>query len=682
MAIEIGEMDIWIVAAAAGAGYIAQHWKDRRRSGQNISEPSPESSSSVKDDSSQRPLDKKCPLRRLTRREKLRADDSEENEGVSQEVPAAEVASTSELDGEEPVMLGNIDGDNVLSTSSLLPGFIVSHEFEDDQEGVGISDGIGEIGSSYGFARNRSNLRSRRINGRSIRPLSSLESCLMAQLYKENVEMEEFMLSSFPSPNSMQTVRPFLVTDGSKIINRASSDSFVLQTRTGDSKLHKETYMKGCEIVSGVPPLPNIRSLELRRKTKAKTGRELVRRLSSSSKMAGTKPSNSLRGSHGTLLFCLGISFGILSSFLANRREVDKLNGLLKQTENLVQDLQEELEMKDSLTVKELAVEDFESLDDAHEDSFNNKGPNAFSREINLDGPTKDDNKEFHYPQTENESLSKIEAELEAELEMLELNMNSSTLEGKLSNIVEFDPDFVPDIVHGELRADMFGRQASEQPYADRDGSGSSTTHSANYAVSPRELSLRLHEVLQSRLEEHVKELEAALENSQRKVRYTEAEHPKPWRVFSSSEAGGSSSIQGSPIGKEQNLADEPVVLNLAGEALDAYNEAYDEFAKINDSEEEDSPSSDRVDQDLYWIQNGREPHYTPLHPITNGTSLYRREEERNILQDETSRDENEHVDDEMEKLLIKHIVEKARKGSPVVLNAQRELFSVDENAL
>ena len=39
------------------------------------------------------------------------------------------------------------------------------------------------------------------------------------------------------------------------------------------------------------------------------------------------------------------------------------MNDLLKQTENLVQDLQDELEMKDSLTVKELAIEDYGSQD-------------------------------------------------------------------------------------------------------------------------------------------------------------------------------------------------------------------------------------------------------------------------------------------------------------------------------
>jgi len=56
------------------------------------------------------------------------------------------------------------------------------------------------------------------------------------------------------------------------------------------------------------------------------------------------------------LLFSIGVSIGILSS-LSNKKEFDTLKGTLKQMENLVQDLQDELEMKEGLTVKELPNE-------------------------------------------------------------------------------------------------------------------------------------------------------------------------------------------------------------------------------------------------------------------------------------------------------------------------------------
>lgn len=137
-------------------------------------------------------------------------------------------------------------------------------------------------------------------------------------------------------------------------------------------------------------------------------------------------------------LFCLGISIGIMSSFIANRREVDKLKELLKQTENLVQDLQEELEMKDSLTVKELAYENNDSLS-ACDNSFNDNMPKHFCLEQSKDNLAKHDGEKSFDKNAEVsiESMSQIEAELEAELVRMGLNMNSSSLERRLSDFVE-----------------------------------------------------------------------------------------------------------------------------------------------------------------------------------------------------------------------------------------------------
>lgn len=57
------------------------------------------------------------------------------------------------------------------------------------------------------------------------------------------------------------------------------------------------------------------------------------------------------------LIFSTGISIGIVSSSLSNKKGLDTLKGTLKQMENLVQDLQDELDMKEGLTVKELPNE-------------------------------------------------------------------------------------------------------------------------------------------------------------------------------------------------------------------------------------------------------------------------------------------------------------------------------------
>lgn len=53
-------------------------------------------------------------------------------------------------------------------------------------------------------------------------------------------------------------------------------------------------------------------------------------------------------------IFSTGITLGILSCSLSYKKELEGLKGTLKRMENLVQDLHDELEMKEGLTVKEL----------------------------------------------------------------------------------------------------------------------------------------------------------------------------------------------------------------------------------------------------------------------------------------------------------------------------------------
>lgn len=131
------------------------------------------------------------------------------------------------------------------------------------------------------------------------------------------------------------------------------------------------------------------------------------------------------------ILFCLGISVGLIS-FMQNKREIDKLKELLRHTENLVQDLQEELEMKDSLTVKELSNENCESVGISENSFFGGK-------DQNLNPSAKSDDKELFKPNPEedSDSLSKIEAELEAELQRLGLNTETSSTDKRFSDLHE-----------------------------------------------------------------------------------------------------------------------------------------------------------------------------------------------------------------------------------------------------
>ncbi|KAJ6374086.1 hypothetical protein OIU78_029735 [Salix suchowensis] len=149
-------------------------------------------------------------------------------------------------------------------------------------------------------------------------------------------------------------------------------------------------------------------------------------------------------GSHDeTVLFCLGVSIGIISSLIASGREVKQLKEVLKHTQNLVQDLQEELEMKDSMTVKQLANENNESQDTC-DNSFHYRASNPHLLIHNVNDSTNNIGVVTYNENTEqsSESMSKIEAELEAELERLGLNMNPSGLPRRLSDFVE-DRDII-----------------------------------------------------------------------------------------------------------------------------------------------------------------------------------------------------------------------------------------------
>uniref|UniRef100_A0A2N9IE66 Ternary complex factor MIP1 leucine-zipper domain-containing protein n=1 Tax=Fagus sylvatica TaxID=28930 RepID=A0A2N9IE66_FAGSY len=218
------------------------------------------------------------------------------------------------------------------------------------------------------------------------------------------------------------------------------------------------------------------------------------------------------------LFFLLGINIGIMSTIVANKTKLDKLNAVLKQAKNLVQDLHEELEKNDLFIVKELSNEGFESRG-ANGISFLNHKPNASLTEY--------DERDSDYQKAEHsEAISQIEAEVEAELERLELNMKKSSLE-RISNYIELDPNFVVDVVQEDLPPLKVPRLTAGLSESDSDVNGIQTdyTHRANCGVSPKELSIRLHEVIHSRLEARIMELETALEDTQMRLHAMDSEH-------------------------------------------------------------------------------------------------------------------------------------------------------------
>lgn len=226
---------------------------------------------------------------------------------------------------------------------------------------------------------------------------------------------------------------------------------------------------------------------------------------------------------------------------------------------------------------------------------------------------------------------------------------------------LQLDPDFMGDVAQGELKANMVNGPVD----SDENACSSSTTHvhPTNYAVSPRELTVRLHELIQSRLEERIAELESALEDTQKQLRLMEAEQLSSQRGFSSSEIGTLSTHESPTMTEHTDTMSPPLFLNLSDSALNSYDEAYVEFKKIANTKKE---TINKQINENGWNGNG-----------DNGSLLHLEIAKRKS--NEIGESSNDDDDDELAKLLIKRFVEKTRQGSPVVLNVQRMLFSMDE---
>ncbi|KAK4779706.1 hypothetical protein SAY87_015812 [Trapa incisa] len=166
-----------------------------------------------------------------------------------------------------------------------------------------------------------------------------------------------------------------------------------------------------------------------------------------------------------------------MSSIVRRRKQVDILNEKMKQAKNLVKESQDELEMKDMWTVKQI------------EETPKEQSSSCCDQEEAKPEDTKN-----------SEVMTKIEAELKAELERLKLNMKTTTLDS-IFEFVEGDPNLW---------------KLGDSPDSDRDNSETCVDQpqTPNFAVSLKELTLDLHEIIESKLGERILNLEAALEGT------------------------------------------------------------------------------------------------------------------------------------------------------------------------
>lgn len=244
-------MDIWIVAAAAGAGYVAQHLKNFVKGKQSLSDSSWGSPTFA--------------IKQQIQDQNFHGD-AIHREKLCQEISVTGMVSSGRL------------FDNS-ANANMIPNLTNGDSQRDNNESRVHEQ---EMGVSYHFAKKKSSVGCRKSSGRVVKPLSSLESCLMAQLCKEHGEMEEYTFSSI-CPPCTPTVRPFLVTDGTRIISRASKpytdNCFLLEKAT----------------TNGAPPLPRVGSMELHRKIRTKT------RMEQNGKKATSHSSSSPMVKHQTL---------------------------------------------------------------------------------------------------------------------------------------------------------------------------------------------------------------------------------------------------------------------------------------------------------------------------------------------------------------------------------------------
>ncbi|XAR55931.1 hypothetical protein NMG60_11036173 [Bertholletia excelsa] len=475
-------MDLWVVAAATGAGYLAKYWHNLSGEKDGSSESSYGSSVHMQYYESQTLLgqirDLASPFGRLARKPFGRdlhfGREGDDSHSKFQEMDwsAGDYENYNAVGMSEKNEVSDYSGDDLLK-----------HET-----------------NRLKRSRPSINRRSRRF---PVKPLNPSESSITAQLYKEQHRKEEYAFSSLPLLSS-PIVRPFLVTD----MSSAEVDNKVYRLKkNGGITLEEESI----DTLRRTYSSEQIPSDELHRK--AERPYEKLGFDSHSTKLS-SEPFPSQGFAYEMVLFFIGITIGTMSAVAANKREVDSLNELLKHAENLVRDLHEEIEMKDMLTVKELAGED-----------------NDYQGTIDCSPCNQE-------PNVSCSKQDEIEAELEAELERLELNVKSSTLE-RISDFVELDPDFEANVAQGDLRVD------EKQPQSESDSNVSRTfrdhVHSADYAVSPRALTLCLHNVIESRLEARIQELEAALHDSQKRVHFLEWQKIASLEGLAQGEVGSSS---------------------------------------------------------------------------------------------------------------------------------------------
>lgn len=480
------------------------------------------------------------------------------------------------------------------------------------------------------------------------KPMSSLESCLSAQLDVNFNQRAGGFLPLFCSPagdaveGHVTGVRRNL---GDHILGPVASE-----------KVSTEGSLSTLSSAIGLPSL----SRQQNRRSSLNIIKKIKSRAARASKGETTGiPFKGLEGtSQDAMLFNFGVGVGIMFTIMSNKHEVKMLNELLREAECLIKDLECELEGR--YTSRPECDPTKKSMEDSVEQrqlvlSSTIKKVRSAARSLNSMrlSLTEELEPALGMEHMQPDDMAKLEAELEAELERMELNLDDGRISKhhrQYSGASEFDADIVGNVVQGELTVKGLPCEIEvESEEEDNSDSSHEDLHVSSYAVSPRQLAERLHEVLEARQYERIAELEAELKAVGSRL-HAQEEQLQRWKDQSSGliqgDVGVSNFHQGAHL-KNSNEAKEsdeasvslstevekkqclssgnlnsptvsprvtgdvssydmknavlksssrfqkvsksrnnPVFITLGGDALAAYNEAYDEFSKaLSDSD-------------------------------------------------------------------------------------------------
>ncbi|XVE97338.1 hypothetical protein REPUB_Repub03eG0011000 [Reevesia pubescens] len=222
--------------------------------------------------------------------------------------------------------------------------------------------------------------------------------------------------------------------------------------------------------------------------------------------LTGGPDSSSERG-RAESNFNMGIGCCLLQLVAESKNELQKMTELRIQMESVLQNVKEELKNNDLQIVKKL-----ESNDGIEEGlGFNsNMRSNKvlFDQSLKCDDVTKEDDCLV--------GMDRLEAELEVELERLQLHLDS----GKLSTN---PPQETIEETTVNTSSRSFSISCGEviDPAIEGEEDDCLDSHSG---VPPYELERKLHELLETRQEQQIRELEAALESARQELREKERE--------------------------------------------------------------------------------------------------------------------------------------------------------------